>query len=137
MIACLFLLRLSNAGVKLKKLVIMSILQRKDEGRGLKRALGCDHKVRKMVLSKEFGICYNSALLISAEPVFTVTAVLAVALPVDVDCVRMVEDLWSASLSVIHPPAVSKCLQVPDDCPVWLHVLIISAAVIVSTKPPD
>ena len=58
-------------------------------------------------------------------------------LPVDVDCVRMVEDFRSVSLSAIDPPAVSKFLQVPDDCPVWLHVLIISAVVIVPTQPSD
>lgn len=57
-----------------------------------------------------------------------------VILPVGVDCVRKLEDLQSISLSFRDPPAFSKFVQIPDHCPVRLHVLISGDAVVVSTQ---
>lgn len=70
----------------------------------------------------------------SLEPVFTAKLVV---LPVDVDCVRKVQDLYSISHSVADPPAFSECVQVPDHRPVRLHVLVSSEAVVVSAQPSD
>lgn len=58
-------------------------------------------------------------------------------LPVGMDCVRKVIDPQSVSLSVTDPPAFSECVQVPDDCPVWFHVLVSGDVIIVSTQPSD
>lgn len=72
----------------------------------------------------------------SIKTYFTIKAVtLVMILPVD--CMRELGNLQSVSLSVTDPPAFSKCVQIPDYCPIWLHVLISCDAVIISTQPSD
>lgn len=56
---------------------------------------------------------------------------------VSMDSVRKVIDPQSISLSVTGPPTFSECIQVPDDCPIWLHILISGDAIVVSTQPSN
>lgn len=58
-------------------------------------------------------------------------------LPVNVGCVRKVIGHHSVSPSVTNPPALSKCVQVPDHRSAWRHVLVSGDAIVVSTQSPD
>lgn len=60
-----------------------------------------------------------------------------VVLPVDVDRLRVGLDPEPISTSVTDPPTFSEGVQIPDHSPVRLHVLILGAAVIVSTQASD
>lgn len=69
---------------------------------------------------------------------FTANAVtLVVFLPLQVNSIRNISGLLHVSLSVAVPPAVSKLVQVPGDCPVWLHVFVPGDTVVVSTQSSD
>lgn len=53
------------------------------------------------------------------------------------DRVGNLEAPQSIRLAISDLPAVSKCIQVPDDGPIGLHVFISTKAIVVSTQSSD